>query len=80
MLILVNVRVPLTRGKTTRQVLKEQGLWEENKQGNAYDPTPGFDKRDAVGTVPMTKDSEVSVLLQKNKRLQGYVRHVLNSV
>lgn len=61
MLILVNARVPLTRGKTARQVLEEQGLWEEYKQSNPYDPTSRFDERHAAGSVPLTKDSEVSV-------------------
>lgn len=55
---LVNVRVPLTRGKTARQILEEQGLWEEYKQNNTYDPMARFD---AAGIVPLTKDSEVSM-------------------
>lgn len=86
MIILVNVRVPLTKGKTARQVLEEQGLWEEYKQSNTYDPMSRFDERHAVGTVPMTKDSEVSVwpwkepAKRRNKRLLVHVDHVLNSV
>lgn len=49
----------MTRGKTARQVLEELGLWEEYKQNNTYNPMSRFN--DSVGTVPMTKDSEVSV-------------------
>lgn len=62
---LVNVRVPLTRGKTPRQILEEQGLWEEYKQNNTYDPMARFN---AAGIVPMTKDSEVSVWPWKGNR------------
>ncbi|TNN04184.1 pepsin A-like [Takifugu flavidus] len=51
------VKVPLTRGKTARQILEEQGLWEEYKQNNTYDPMARFD---AAGIVPMTKDSELA--------------------
>lgn len=46
------------RGKTARQILEEQGQWEEYKQNNSYDPMERFN---ATGTVSLTKDSEVSV-------------------
>lgn len=59
MLILGNVRVPLTRRKTARQVLEEQGLWQDYKQSNADNPVSRFDEHHTAGGVPMTKDSEV---------------------
>lgn len=86
MIILVNARVPLTRGKTARQVLEEQGLWEEYKQSNTYDPVSRFDERHPVGTVPMTKDAEVSVRLKRKqlkqeiKRPQVHIGDALNGV
>lgn len=70
MLILVNIRIPLMRGKTARQNLKDQGLGEEYKESNTDDPMARFNEH-AAGTVPMTKNSEVSVCPWVGKIKQG---------
>lgn len=57
----------MTRGKTARQILEEQGLWEEYKQNNTYDPMARFD---AAGIVPMTKDSEVKRVVLNRKQIK----------
>ena len=60
LLQLVNPRVPLERGQTARELLEEQGLWEEYKLKYPYNPMAKFDDRFAVGTQPMTNDANVS--------------------
>ncbi|XP_073346046.1 pepsin A-like [Pagrus major] len=54
------VQVPLERGKTARELLEEQGLWEEYKLKYPYNPMAKFDDRFAVGTQPMTNDANIA--------------------
>lgn len=57
---LVNPRVPLKKGKTARQRLQEQGLWEDYRLKHPYNPMAKFDDRFAVGKEAMTNDADVS--------------------
>uniref|UniRef100_A0A671YDP6 pepsin A n=1 Tax=Sparus aurata TaxID=8175 RepID=A0A671YDP6_SPAAU len=54
------VQVPLERGQTARELLEEQGLWEEYKLKYPYNPMAKFDDRFAVGTQPMTNDANLA--------------------
>ena len=58
----MNPRVPLERGKTARELLEEQGLWEEYRLKFPYNPMAKFDNRFAVGTESMTNDADVSII------------------
>lgn len=60
MLPLVNPRVPLEKGKSAREFLEEQGLWEEYRLKYPYNPMVKFDQRFAVGDESMTNDADVS--------------------
>ena len=60
MLSCVNPRVPLEKGKTAREVLEEQGLWETYRLKYPYNPMVKFDSRFALGNEPMTNDADVS--------------------
>ncbi|XP_042363792.1 pepsin A-like [Plectropomus leopardus] len=53
-------QVPLEKGKTAREILEEQGLWEEYRLKYPYNPTAKFDDRFAVGTESMTNDADLS--------------------
>lgn len=57
---LVTPRVPLEKGKTAREILEEQGLWEEYRLKYPYNPIVKFDNSFAVGTQSMTNDADVS--------------------
>ena len=57
---LVNSRVPLEKGKSAREALEEQGLWEEYRLKYPYNPMAKFDPRFAVTGEPMTNDADVS--------------------
>ncbi|KAM3872253.1 pepsin A-like [Diretmus argenteus] len=50
-------RVPLIKGKTARQTLQEQGLWEEYRMKYPYNPMAKFYQR---GTESMTNDADMS--------------------
>ena len=50
-------RIPLIKGKTARQSLKEQGLWEEFRKAHPYNPTSKFIQD---GSESMTNDADVS--------------------
>lgn len=54
----MNPRVPLLKGKSAREVLEEQGLWEEYKVKYPYNPMGKFE-RSAVGKVPMFNNADV---------------------
>uniref|UniRef100_A0A671Y750 pepsin A n=1 Tax=Sparus aurata TaxID=8175 RepID=A0A671Y750_SPAAU len=54
------VQVPLERGQTARELLEEQGLWEEYKLKYPYNPMAKFDERFAVGTQPTTNDANMA--------------------
>ncbi|XP_036386801.1 pepsin A-like [Megalops cyprinoides] len=54
------LRVPLIKGKTARQALRERGLWEEYRKRHPYNPMVKFDPRFAVGNEPMTNDADLS--------------------
>lgn len=56
----MNSRVPLEKGKSAREALEEQGLWEEYRNKYPYNPMAKFDPRFAVAGEPMTNDADVS--------------------
>lgn len=49
--------MPLIKGKSARQTLKEKGLWGEYRKKHPYNPTAKFD---ASGSEAMTNDADVS--------------------
>ncbi|XP_060786817.1 pepsin A-like [Neoarius graeffei] len=51
------IRIPLIKGKTTRQKLQENGLWEEYRKKYPYVPWVKFDQ---TGQEPMTNDADLS--------------------
>ncbi|XP_029977543.1 pepsin A-like isoform X2 [Sphaeramia orbicularis] len=54
------VQVPLQKGKTARELLEEQGLWEEYRLKYPYNPMAKFNPRFAVGTEHMTNDADLA--------------------
>ncbi|XP_030589530.1 pepsin A-like [Archocentrus centrarchus] len=58
-------KMPLIKGKSARQNLKEKGLWEEYRKKYPYNPAAKFD---TSGTESMTNDADVS----KNERELSY--------
>ncbi|XP_012675128.2 pepsin A-like [Clupea harengus] len=52
------LRIPLNKGKTARESLEEQGLWEEYRQQFPYRPMAKFEF--AVGTEQMTNDADLA--------------------
>uniref|UniRef100_A0A8C4FCD0 pepsin A n=1 Tax=Dicentrarchus labrax TaxID=13489 RepID=A0A8C4FCD0_DICLA len=54
------IQVPLEKGKTAREFLEEQGLWEEYRLKYPYNPMAKFDDRFAVGNEPMTNDADLA--------------------
>ncbi|XP_040009904.1 pepsin A-like [Xiphias gladius] len=50
-------RMPLIKGKTTRQTLQEKGLWEEFRKSYPYNPMRKFTQSD---TESMTNDADMS--------------------
>ncbi|XP_039472484.1 pepsin A-like [Oreochromis aureus] len=54
------VQIPLEKGKSAREVLEEQGLWEEYRQKYPYNPMAKFDGSFAVGPESMTNDAGLS--------------------
>lgn len=65
---MVKPRVPLEKGKTARELLEEQGLWEEYRLKFPYNPMAKFDNRFAVGTESMTNDADVSIASERSNR------------
>ena len=57
--LVLSPRIPLNKGKTARESLEEQGLWEEYRQQFPYRPMAKFEDF-AVGTEQMTNDADVS--------------------
>ncbi|XP_066559245.1 pepsin A-like [Amia ocellicauda] len=54
-------KIPLIRGKTARENLEEQGLWEEYSKKYPYNPTIKFDPMiAAVTNEPMTNDADLA--------------------
>lgn len=53
-------RVPLEKGKSAREYLEEQGLWDQYRLKYPYNPSAKFDQRFAVGNEAMTNDADVS--------------------
>ncbi|KAL4658665.1 pepsin A-like [Arapaima gigas] len=53
-------KVPLIKGKTARQALKENGLWAAFRKNHPYNPMAKFDPRFAIGNEPMTNDADLS--------------------
>ncbi|KAJ8399763.1 hypothetical protein AAFF_G00408680 [Aldrovandia affinis] len=53
-------KVPLIKGKTVRESLEEQGLWEEYRHKFPYNPMVKFDHSFAVGDQPMTNDADLA--------------------
>ncbi|KAF7653464.1 hypothetical protein LDENG_00082440 [Lucifuga dentata] len=54
------IQIPLEKGKTAREILEEQGLWEEYKTKYPYNPMAKFDERFAVADQPMTNDADLA--------------------
>ncbi|XP_071399518.1 pepsin A-like [Centroberyx affinis] len=54
------VQIPLEKGKSAREVLEEQGLWEEYRKTFPYNPTLKFDQSFAVGDESMTNDADLA--------------------
>ncbi|XP_023689411.2 pepsin A-like [Paramormyrops kingsleyae] len=52
-------KIPLKKGKTAREVLQEQGLWEEFRKKHPYNPMVKFTSNSA-GTEQMTNDADLS--------------------
>lgn len=50
-------RVPLVKGKTARESLQEQGLWEQYRSRYPYNPMAKFIQ---TGAEAMTNDADVS--------------------
>uniref|UniRef100_A0A3B4ZGL5 pepsin A n=1 Tax=Stegastes partitus TaxID=144197 RepID=A0A3B4ZGL5_9TELE len=50
-------KMPLIKGKTARQTLKEKGLWEEYRKRHPYSPMVKFTQ---TGTESMTNDADLS--------------------
>ncbi|CAL8277401.1 unnamed protein product [Boreogadus saida] len=50
-------KIPLIKGKTARQSLQEQGLWEEFRKAHPYNPTAKFIQD---GTESMTNDADMA--------------------
>ncbi|KAK5905545.1 hypothetical protein CgunFtcFv8_001498 [Champsocephalus gunnari] len=53
-------QVPLEKGKTARENLEEQGLWEEYRLKYPYNPMVKFDDSFAVGDESMTNDADLA--------------------
>nr|AHZ33698.2 pepsin [Chelon labrosus] len=51
------VKIPLRKGKTARETLKEKGLWEEYRKKHPYSPMVKFYQD---GIEPMTNDADLS--------------------
>ncbi|XP_034426559.1 pepsin-1-like [Hippoglossus hippoglossus] len=54
------IQLALEKGQTAREVLEEQGLWEEYRLKYPYNPMAKFDQSFAVGGESMTNDADVS--------------------
>ncbi|KAJ3585908.1 hypothetical protein NHX12_012315 [Muraenolepis orangiensis] len=50
-------KIPLIKGKTARENLQEQGLWEQYRTQHPYNPMAKFTKS---GSEPMTNDADLS--------------------
>uniref|UniRef100_A0AAX7SYD5 pepsin A n=1 Tax=Astatotilapia calliptera TaxID=8154 RepID=A0AAX7SYD5_ASTCA len=50
-------KMPLIKGKSARQTLKEKGLWEEYRKSHPYNPAAKFY---SSGTESMTNDADLS--------------------
>ncbi|KAL4648086.1 pepsin A-like [Arapaima gigas] len=53
-------KIPLIKGKTARESLEEQGLWEVYRKKYPYHPMIKFDPSFAVGNEQMTNDADLS--------------------
>ncbi|XP_054454370.1 pepsin A-like [Anoplopoma fimbria] len=54
------VQIPLEKGKSARETLQEQGIWEEYRLKFPYNPMAKFDGRFAVGNEAMTNDADMA--------------------
>ncbi|KAM4613771.1 pepsin A-like [Polymixia lowei] len=54
------LKIPLTRGKSARQLLEEKGLFEEFKTKYPYNPAAKFQPRIDQSVVPLTFDPDVT--------------------
>ncbi|XP_028266295.1 pepsin A-like [Parambassis ranga] len=50
-------KIPLIKGKTARESLKEKGIWEKFRKEHPYNPMVKFDQ---TGSEPMTNDADLS--------------------
>ncbi|KAM3850035.1 pepsin A-like [Diretmus argenteus] len=53
------VQIPLEKGMTAREVLEEQGLWEEYREKYPYNPMAKFDES-FMSNEPMTNDADLA--------------------
>ena len=58
--------MPLIKGKSARESLEEQGLWEEYSKRYPYNPMVKFLQS---GTEPMTNDADVRTGQQQKDKL-----------
>lgn len=70
-------RVPLVKGKTARESLQEQGLWEEYRKQHPYNPMVKFIQ---TGDEPMTNDADVSSEQKENKRVIRVITYVIEAI
>uniref|UniRef100_A0A3Q3RG95 pepsin A n=1 Tax=Mastacembelus armatus TaxID=205130 RepID=A0A3Q3RG95_9TELE len=54
------IQLSLEKGKSARELLEEQGLWDEYRLKYPYNPMVKFDQRFAVANEPMTNDADLS--------------------
>ncbi|XP_078135266.1 pepsin A-like [Sander vitreus] len=54
------IQVPLEKGKSARENLEEQGLWDKYRLKYPYNPSAKFNQRFAVGNEAMTNDADLS--------------------
>uniref|UniRef100_A0A7N8Y4J7 pepsin A n=1 Tax=Mastacembelus armatus TaxID=205130 RepID=A0A7N8Y4J7_9TELE len=54
------IMLSLEKGKSARELLEEQGLWDEYRLKYPYNPMVKFDQRFAVANEPMTNDADLS--------------------
>lgn len=52
--------ISLTKVKSAREALEEQGLWEQYRTKYPFNPMAKFTQNYAVGYEPMTNDADVS--------------------
>jgi len=65
------------KGKTARESMQEQGLWEEYRKQHPYNPMAKFIQN---GDEPMTNDADVSSEQKENKRVIRVITYVIEAI